>query len=315
MLRRLAPHVASLTPAERMALLSDEWALVRAGRHDVGAYLDLASGFSGERTPEVMAALTSSLRSIEESLTTAATRTAYRAWTAMLLSPALADVGWTAVPGEPDARRSLRATVIEALGEVARDEEVLMQARRVVEGELAKPGSTDPTLLNVVVGLATLRGDGALYDRYLARATRAADPADQYLFLHALASFSDPMLVGRTLAHILGPDVRSQDAKIFIADLLTNPSVNALAWQMLKTRWDDVQKKTGEFVGNTVIVSALSAFCDTRSLEDIRAFFASHRVPDAERTLQQALERIAGCIRLAQAQQPRLAEWLAGRPQ
>ena len=314
MLRRLAPDVAALSPAERMALLSDEWALVRAGRHDVGAHLDLASGFSGERTPEVLTTLTDPLRTIEESLTTAATRGPYRAWVGRLLAPALADVGWTAAPGEPDARRALRAAVIAAMGDVARDEAVLMEARRVVERELARPGTTDPTLLNVVVPLATLHGDGALYDRYLARAKRSGDPAVQYLFLNALTSFSDPLLVSRTLDHILGPEVRSQDAKIFIAGLLTNPNVNSLAWQLLKARWAEVQKKTGEFVGNTVIVSALSAFCDAKSLEDIRAFFAAHAVPDAVRTLEQSLERIAGCVRLAAAQQPRLAEWLASQP-
>jgi hypothetical protein len=75
-----------------------------------------------------------------------------------------------------------------------------------------------------------------------------------------------------------------------------------------------VQKKTGEFVGNTVIVGALSAFCDARTLAGMRRFFAVNKVPDAERTLQQATERISACADLAAAQSAKLAAWLRRNP-
>jgi aminopeptidase N/puromycin-sensitive aminopeptidase len=37
-----AKKPASLTASERISLLGDEWWMVRAGRHDVDLYLDLA---------------------------------------------------------------------------------------------------------------------------------------------------------------------------------------------------------------------------------------------------------------------------------
>ena len=50
-LRALAPRVQDvLTAPERLSLVGDEWALVRAGRHGVGDYLTLAAGFGNERT-------------------------------------------------------------------------------------------------------------------------------------------------------------------------------------------------------------------------------------------------------------------------
>ena len=82
---------------------------------------------------------------------------------------------------------------------------------------------------------------------------------------------------------------------------------------MIKERWAEVQKKTGEFVGNTLVVSALGAFCDARMRDDVKQFFDRHKVPDAERTLQQSLERIAACARRAETQAPRLAAWLTSR--
>jgi hypothetical protein len=40
-------------------------------------------------------------------------------------------------------------------------------------------------------------------------------------------------------------------------------------------------------------------------------FFAEHKVLEAERTLQQTIERISNCAQLAEVQAPKLAEWLS----
>jgi hypothetical protein len=45
MLRAIAPHIATdLTAPERVSIIDDEWALVRAHRHTVADYLTLAVG-------------------------------------------------------------------------------------------------------------------------------------------------------------------------------------------------------------------------------------------------------------------------------
>jgi aminopeptidase N/puromycin-sensitive aminopeptidase len=306
----IARDVGLLTPAERIALVADEWALVRAGRHDVGTFLELASGFNGERTPAVMGTLLGALGSVGEELTTESSRPKFRTWVAALLRPALQETEWAPAASESDDRKELRALLVGGLGNIARDPEVIAKAREVLLSELAKPGSVEPALLNTAVTVAARGGDAALYEKYLARSRSASDPEEHYRYLYALASFSDPALVRRTMDYILSPEVRNQDAKLFIARLLGNRDAQALAWQLLQERWSDVQKKTGEFVGNTVIVGALGSFCDARSLAQVRQFFGTHKVPDAERTLQQAIERINACVARSEAQSAKLAAWL-----
>jgi aminopeptidase N len=93
--------------------------------------------------------------------------------------------------------------------------------------------------------------------------------------------------------------------------MLVAEGTGALAWDLLRERWDEVQKKTGEFVGNTVIVSGLAAFCDAAKLEEIKTFFQTHQLPDAERTLQQSMERIGACVDLSAAQRGKLEAWLS----
>ena len=92
------------------------------------------------------------------------------------------------------------------------------------------------------------------------------------------------------------PRCGPQDAKLFVASLLASNEPRDLAWELIRKRWGELQKKTGEVGGNTVIVNALAAFCDATTAKEIRSFFETHKVPDAERTLQQSLERIESCF-------------------
>jgi aminopeptidase N len=310
MLRNLSADIKALAPAERIALLADEWALVRAGRHHVDSFLDVAAGTKGEQAAAVVSTLVSSLASIADHLTTPASRPAYEAWVTSLLRPTLEQVGWSPADSDTDNNRALRASLVSALGTTANDPDVVATARTLVLQELAKPGTTEPTLLNAAVKVAARHGDAALYDKYLARSRAASDPEEHYRYMYALAEFSDPALVRRTVDYILGPEVRSQDAKLFLAQLLSNPHAQKQAWALVRERWAQVQKKTGEFVGNTVVIAALGTFCDTRTLEEVRQFFTTHKVPDAARTLQQSLERIEQCTRMAATEPPKLAAWL-----
>jgi aminopeptidase N len=312
MLRRLAADVKTLAPTERIALLADEWELVRSGRHDIDSFMDLASGFKGERNAAVVATLVSSLKTIADDLTTPASRPAYDAWVASLLGPALEALGWRSGSSENDDTRALRASLVLGLGTAANDPDVIAKARSLVLEELAKPGTVEPTLLNAAVTVAAKHGDRALYEKFRERSTAASDPEEHYRYMYALASFDDPALVRRTMAYLAGPDVRSQDTKVFLAALLANPDARKQSWPLLRSRWAEVQKKTGNMVygGNGLVITALGTFCDSRTRTEVARFFATHTVPDAVRTLQQSLERIGQCSAMAATEPARLSAWL-----
>ncbi len=305
----LARDIGKLTAGERLSLISDEWAIVRAGRHRIGAWLDLASGFSGERDPDVMSTLVERLEQIDEDLTSSSTRDAYRAWVRTLLAPALADLGWSAAPNEPPGRRTLRAQVLIALGN-AGDRAVLKTARAKIDDLLRDASSIDSTLRTPIVYIAAVHGDATLYDTYQDRSRSAGDPEERYRFLYALTRFTDPLLVTRTMNYVLSPEVRTQDAKLLVSAMIRNEDTRAQAWELLQQHWDDLQKKAGESTSNGSIVAAAGTFCDADGAQQVDRFFSAHPVPDAARTLQQAKERIHSCVALRDAEAPHLAAWL-----
>ena len=58
------------------------------------------------------------------------------------------------------------------------------------------------------------------------------------------------------------------------------------------------------------VVQSLGSFCDAASRDDVKAFFATHKLGNAARNVDQTIERINSCIARRDRQSPEVAEWL-----
>ncbi|MGB8931224.1 MAG: M1 family metallopeptidase, partial [Anaeromyxobacteraceae bacterium] len=90
----LARNLGALAPAERIGLLSDEWALVRAGEREIGPVADLLVAFAGEQDHAVLDEVVGRLSVLEHRLVAGADGQRLRDRVARLFSPALASAGW-----------------------------------------------------------------------------------------------------------------------------------------------------------------------------------------------------------------------------
>ena len=309
--RALAGPAAKLTPVERISLLGDEWLMVRAGRHDIGTYLDLAAAYSREESAAIVDTIASRLTQTGEDIVSPSLRPDYERWIRGRFGPVLSALGLPGNASDPDERHSRRAELLTLVGETGNDADVQRQARELAAAYIANPSSLSGTLAPAVLRVAALGGDAALYDRYLAQLrTLSAQPEEYYRFFGALSWFQDPALVQRTLTFALSPEVRTQDTAQLIAGLITRPSSREAAWSFVKAQWPTLIQKLGTFQGIPGIVGAAGSFCSAKEAADVRQFFAANPVPSSERTLQQALERIDTCAALVSRQQPALAAWL-----
>jgi aminopeptidase N len=305
----LSSKMDKLTAVERLALLNNEWALVRSGSHRIGSFMDVAWGLRSDQSATIIRNLGQQLTFITDYLVTGADRDEYQQWVRRLLRPAIQELGWTAKPGDSDERRQLRATVFYILGYNGRDPEVLEQANKFLQEYLRDPATVDPTLLHPVLRLAAMQGTPALYDELRRRAAASSDPETYYRYLEALANFSDPELLQRTLEYALSNDVRSQDMAHLVAAVMANPAGRELAWQFVRSHWDQVQQK-GSVYSGIYLVQAMSSFCDPTMAQQVQQFFQEHPLPVVERNVRQSLEQIHDCVETRQRQQPDLAHWL-----
>ena len=161
-------------------------------------------------------------------------------------------------------------------------------------------------------------GNAAQFEHVLevyARPTTAAD--EKRRALTALGRTRDAALLARTLEWSLAPgNVRLQDWPLFFGSLGSHAAGRTAAWAFAQAHWDIIDKATSStsFLQARVVDSLVSGIDTAAGLTAAEAFFQTHPVPMAERTLKQAAE--GARLRLARLARdgPALAAWLASTP-
>jgi puromycin-sensitive aminopeptidase len=300
-----------LTAVERLALVGDQWALVRAGRAAVDGFLDVADALGDETDHDVLDGVGGPLALLDEQVAVpdGPEQAALRAWIAHRFGPPLEALGWTAAPGEPDDVRLRRAALLRLVGGVAEAPEVMAAARRHLETYLTDRGSLEPNLADAVVGLAARAGDEALYERYREVMTAARTPQERRRFLLNLPSFRTRETVRRTLDAVLTPEIPTQDVAFVLMRLLGNPAARAATWTFLTRRWGALRRRVPPLMLSR-LVEATPALRDPRYAREVARFFRAHPVPEATRALRQALEVFRLNAELRKRTAPALARWL-----
>jgi puromycin-sensitive aminopeptidase len=310
----LARHLGDLAPSERIALLADEWALVRRGDRPIGPFLDLCAAYGGEADYAVLEELGARFAAVEHRLDGPA-REGFQAFVRSLLGPQLRALGWAAAPGEDDAVRLRRAALVRAIGLTARDPAAAAEGRSRLDRFLAgQREALEANLHEAAVVLAARSGDQARFDDFLARFAREADPAYKRRYLVALTAFESAPLAARARELALSETVPLQDAASFIGGLLANREAREGAWAMLRESWPAVLARLG---GAPMllrrVVEAVGQLPARRQLEEAEAFFQAHPVPAARQAIAQTLERMRQDVLLWERCGPEVAAWLARR--
>ncbi|HSD19168.1 MAG TPA: M1 family aminopeptidase [Anaeromyxobacter sp.] len=314
-LEALGENLARLAPAERIQLVSDEWALVRSGEREIGTFLDLVTRFGDETDHAVLDELVARLSAIEHRLLVDGDRLRFAALVATIFGPRLAETGWDATPGEPDAVRLRRAAAVRALGLVARSAGVVHEATarldRWTDGDRA---ALEPNLHDAAVAMAARSGDGPRFERFRALFAKETDPAFRRRFLLALAAFEEPVLAERGIELAFTDEVPLQDVASFVATLLANRTARGPFWARLRADWERLHGRVrGAPMLLRRIIEAMGALVERRELEEAEAFLAAHPVDEARQAIAQTLERLRQDVALRERTQVEIGRWLEAR--
>ena len=318
----LASHIeSSLSPAERISMLGDEWAQVRDNKATVGDYLNLVSAVKADSNAGVIATALGGLGTIgarggdqgglgaieSRVAATPKEKTELDAWVRQIFAPEYARLGSPSLSDSPD-KQQLRAILFAALGK-AGDQQIVAEAREISSKYLANPRSVDPNLARTAMQITARNGDAALFDKLQQISQSSTNPEIQIGALRLLAMFENPELAERALEYAVSGKVRNQDAAIQLAIALDNDKTRDLTWKFIQNHWDQVQKEFTPEMGS-ILVGATSAFCSESARNEVSQFFSTHKVPDADQALKHAVERINDCVELRKLQQQQLKAWL-----
>ncbi len=310
-LRQLGKAVDTvLTPDERIALIGNEWALMRIGKHTVGDYLALGAQLKNTPGAVLLHSFGERLGIINRYLLTDTDRPAFQAWLRQEFSPLLQQLGYNGRPSDTPAQKQKRAILFEDLGNMANDPQVIQQARTMVQEYMKDPRSVDATLAPAVIAVAARHGDAELYNQFKAQMQKASSPQQYYQYFRALPEFPQPALTKETLDSTLTSAVRGQDLYVLLP-MLENPASQEATWNFLRTNFDALQKKTGGGLGGAgIFLYGSRSFCSAEKATEVQQFFEQHPFPGTERSQKQAIESINDCVELRNQQQGGLAAWL-----
>jgi hypothetical protein len=78
---------SAFSPEERIQFLDDVWAMVRVGRVRIGDYLAIVKGMPAQRSPYVLASMTSRFEEIHDWVVRPEDRPAFEDWTQRFFGP------------------------------------------------------------------------------------------------------------------------------------------------------------------------------------------------------------------------------------
>jgi len=301
---------AGLTPEERIILLGDEWAQVRANIAPVGDYLNLAAAVKDDPSGTVIETALGSVESIYSRIAaTQQERDALSAWVRQTFKPSFDRLGAPS-PDDTPEKKELRAALFGALGTIGKDPGVIAQAKELAENYLNDQHSVDSTLAETAMGIAAVNGDAAFYNHLQKVAETATNPELQEDSLHLLAEFKDASLEKRSLDYTVSGNVRNQDSVIELLIMLRGTDTRDLAWNYIQQNWDRVKAQLTTSMGG-YLVSGAGSFCSAEKRDEVVSFFTTHQVPASQRALARAKDQINDCIELRSLQEPNLKAWIS----
>ncbi len=307
----LLSHVAtSLDPVERISVVGDELALMRAGKSKAGDFLSLAASLKNDDSAGVTESVSAGISTIwTQVAATPAERKELSAWVVQTYGPRLASMGEPKESDTPEVQE-LHAELFSMVGGVGQDPKVVAESKQIAQQYLTEPGKVNPTLGRAAVGVAATQGDAAFFDLLQKTAETSKDPDLSETALYNLARFNNPELMSRALDYAASGKVRNQDSIRLFAIGLQSVNTQDTTWQYIEQNWPKVQAQFTMFTGGA-LVGSTRAFCTTEKRDQVKQFFETHKVAASANALTRSQNSINDCVDLRAEQSSNLQQWLA----
>jgi aminopeptidase N len=283
---------ATLGADDKIAMLEDQWALVRVGQSPLSSYLALANAMGAERSANAWAQIVGSLETLERDTRGTPQHDPVASYARTLIAPLLGVLGWDAQAGEAVATGKLRRSVLGAMGTLG-DAATIAEARTRFDRAAADVDSAPPEMRSLLTTIVGTNADAATFDRLHALAQSTKDPRLAASYRAALMRVRDPQLAERALQIALSNEVPpQQDSARFryvAAAAEWNPK---LAWAVLQAHTDQLTRRFSAFEKTLVLAETIPVvFLDATTPDQIEAWLKANLPPNSATYIAKGLAR------------------------
>ena len=276
--------LSELSVIERYNLVDDAWNAVITGRLASADFLGFVEAFRGDRDLAVWQAIAVGLRGLGR-LIEGPAYAALQHRVAVLVRPAVEELGWSRADGESDLTSKLRGLLVNVLAVLGNDASAQARCRAMLDDP-----ATDPELAAAAANAVASIGTDDDYDDYVQRFRNAETPQLRLRYMFSLAEFPTEDQIRRTIDLAMSGDVKTQDAPFLLNRCIANRHNGEMAWESVRRQWPQLVER---FPDNTIVrmVGSITTLTTPHLVADVQGFFSEHPIPQAAKTLEQLLER------------------------
>jgi aminopeptidase N len=293
----IASNFATLPDGDRIALLDDQWAMVKSGNDTLANYLALASAMGSGVDARQWEQILEALGTIEYDERGTSGYNAYAAFARSIIKPVSDRLGWDARPEETPNVQTLRRTLLSDLGAWG-DQQVIAEARRRFDLFIKDHASLGPDDQAMVLSIVMRDADADTFEQVHALAKAAADEAELQRYYSALVDVRDPQLAAKVVQIALSSELPPQAAQLHLRLVFGLARYNPhLAWSTFSDHVDTIMAPFPSFAPLMISQYVPMAFWDSVPLDQLETWVRAH-VPaemsvNVDRGMESARNRLS----------------------
>ncbi|GAC1496900.1 MAG: hypothetical protein NVS1B13_26830 [Flavisolibacter sp.] len=280
-----------LSTIDRFGVIRDILDLAEAGKVSTVQALTAYSSYVSEESYIVWAEIASQLAKLSNLLVEEDEYKLFEEYALSIFKKIGKKVGWQKRDNEDHSQTLLRSVILSSLGKYG-DRETINTAQNIFTKMLDGETQIEPDLRGIIYSIVAKYGQEKTYTELLNLYRKSALQEEKDRIFRALCAFRQKTLLKKTLEFGFSPEVRTQDSFKSIYFVIANPEGRYLAWDFLKSRWDEIVKRYSGGHLFSRFAEPLEFFTKKEAAAGIEDFFKIHGAPGAERTIKQVIEKI-----------------------
>ncbi len=297
---------------DRVNLLSDAWALVQAGRVPVSRYFGLVEKLPASTELAEREQIINVLDFINRLLIGSPEREKFQRYSRSLLRPTFETLGWEPKKGEPPTAGNLRASLINALGDL-NDPEIIAGCRERFEKYLANPASLAPDLRPSVLAVVGRYADEKTWSKLHELGLKTTSIEEKQNYYNALAEAIDPKLVKKTLPIALTDELPTSRAVFLVPAVARDSGHPDIAWEFAKANMKTLLAKIDAAGANRYAPGLFTFFSDDSRADELKSYAKNNLSAASAREVAKVVDEVQFRAEFKRRIGPQVNSWIDGK--
>jgi aminopeptidase N len=297
---------------DRVNLLSDAWALVQAGRVPVSLYFGLVEKLPASTELAEREQIINVLDFINRLLVGSPEREKFQRYSRSLLRPTFDRLGWEPKKGEPPTAGNLRASLINALGDL-NDPGIIAGCRERFEKYLANPASLAPDLRPSVLAVVGHYADEKTWSKLHELGLKTTSIEEKQNYYNALAEAIDPKLVKKALPIALTDELPTSRAIFLVPAVARDSGHPDIAWEFAKANMKTLLAKIDAAGANRYAPGLFTFFSDDSRADELKSYAKNNLSAASAREVAKVVNEVQFRAEFKRCIGPQVNSWIDGK--